>query len=211
MLQLQTALPVMECMNFMEKVRRETDRQHRKLAEVGRMTGIPAQRFTDWSDPDSNRNPTLQQALLIARALKVPLDYLADDELEEIGDSYKLSRDEEVLLTFIRTAKTEPRKALQAVMAIAIPKGLGASQIIVEAVAAAPIRQPSQTGKIVGRQEGDGPKRPKERRGRLEALKANAKAKAEAAKAKAEVVKAKAEVTKSRASDHDLHGKKERS
>jgi transcriptional regulator with XRE-family HTH domain len=54
-----------------------------KAAEVARLTGIPAPRFTDWKDPDSGRAPTLGQALRLARVLGVPLDYLADDDADD--------------------------------------------------------------------------------------------------------------------------------
>lgn len=121
-------------MKFMEKVRAQVARQNRNLAQLSRMTGVPQQRFQDWDNPQSNRKPTLAQALAIAKALHVSLDYLADDEMTDVADSFKLSRDEEVIIALIRNAEIDPKKALKAVISLTRPSLWAAYHSITEVV-----------------------------------------------------------------------------
>ncbi len=82
-----------------------------KPAELARVTGIPAQRFTEWKEakPEKPRLPTLPQAFKIARALDVPLDYLADDQQDDPPPA-ALSEEDDRILEIARSLGYEEAK-----------------------------------------------------------------------------------------------------
>jgi transcriptional regulator with XRE-family HTH domain len=91
-----------------------------KAADLSRLTGIPSQRFTEWknSTPERPRVPTLSQALRIARALGVPLDYLADDDLDDPTSLAELGidPDDRTLLEFLRITGLSRQAVMRAIL-----------------------------------------------------------------------------------------------
>jgi transcriptional regulator with XRE-family HTH domain len=81
-------------------------------ARISRVTGIPSSRFADWKNPDSGRKPTLEDALLVARALGVSLDYLADDAQDEPPSV--LTEQEKLVLEAYRESGLSPYRAVKA-------------------------------------------------------------------------------------------------
>lgn len=73
----------MTSMNLPEKLERLLARPGIRAIDVARKAGLRPQRITEWKDPKSKRRPTLTQALALAQALDVPLDYLADDAQDD--------------------------------------------------------------------------------------------------------------------------------
>jgi transcriptional regulator with XRE-family HTH domain len=96
----------MDHMELKEKLPMLIRKRGLKQADVARITGIPAARFTDWKDPASGRTPTLEQALRVARALGVPLDYLADPEQDD-PPAPALSDAEREIIAFVRRIGVE--------------------------------------------------------------------------------------------------------
>src|SRR5262249_18363849 len=93
-------------MRFAEKLAHLLELRDVKAAELVRRTGIPQPRFSEWLNPPpgKNRMPTLPQALLLARALGVPLEYLADAKAAEVP-APALTPDEEHLLKVARSLR----------------------------------------------------------------------------------------------------------
>jgi transcriptional regulator with XRE-family HTH domain len=90
----------MEVMDFPEKLEKLIAHSGMKAAEVARRSGIPPQRFTDWK-ADRKRRPTADQALHLARALNVSVDYLLDSELDDPPDPVLTTAEREIL-AFVR-------------------------------------------------------------------------------------------------------------
>lgn len=107
----------MESMRLAEKLPMLMNQRGLKAADLARLTGIPSQRFTEWKDatPDRPRAPTLAQALRVARALGVSLDYLADDEQDQ-PPTPAVTDEERVILDMVHTlgVAEAKRRLLQA-------------------------------------------------------------------------------------------------
>jgi transcriptional regulator with XRE-family HTH domain len=101
----------MDRMKFFEKLPKLIKERGLTPAVVSRQTGIRAQRFTDWKDPEpkDNRRPTAAQLLALARALKVPMEYLADDAMDDPPPS-EISPDEAALLEVVRASGVSARE-----------------------------------------------------------------------------------------------------
>lgn len=97
MLQVLPEMGLMARMRLKEKLPWLMEQKGIKPAELSKMTGIPAPRFSEWKDPKGKRSPTLEQAKRIARALGVSLDYLADDSLDEPPNPELNAEDREIL------------------------------------------------------------------------------------------------------------------
>lgn len=72
---------VYRLMRFSEKLDKLIDLRHTNQSELSRKTGIAQSAISDMTRGE--RRPYMDQSLLLARALDVPLDYLADDSLDE--------------------------------------------------------------------------------------------------------------------------------
>jgi transcriptional regulator with XRE-family HTH domain len=90
----------METMEFKKKLEILVGRTGVKAADVARRAGVPPQRITDWKDPSKHRQPTIAQALSLARALGVSVDYLLDDAQDDPPPP--LTEDERTLLRIAR-------------------------------------------------------------------------------------------------------------
>lgn len=66
---------------FADKIVRRLDRMGKRQSHLVRETNLTQSTISDIMN--GKRRPALDQAFAIARALDVPLDYLADDEMEE--------------------------------------------------------------------------------------------------------------------------------
>lgn len=77
-----TPVAFMENMKFGKKLESILKARDIKPAELSRLTGIYAARLSEWTTGEKGK-PSLKQAFLIARALDVPLEYLADDEQDQ--------------------------------------------------------------------------------------------------------------------------------
>jgi transcriptional regulator with XRE-family HTH domain len=64
-------------MDMATKIAKLVERSGMKQADIARAAGIPPSRLTEAKN--GTYKPPLQVALRLARALNVPLDYLADD------------------------------------------------------------------------------------------------------------------------------------
>lgn len=82
----------------MEKITILLERRGMRQADLSRATGIRESRLTQLGQSDGKLR--VPEALKIARALGVPLDFLADDEMTEPPES--LSADDQTLLRITR-------------------------------------------------------------------------------------------------------------
>lgn len=87
-------------MGIMQKIRAVLDERHLKPADLARMTGFAPARFTKWFRGEGV--PSVYQALEIARALNVPLMWLADDE-RKCPPPAGLEDDERTILRMARS------------------------------------------------------------------------------------------------------------
>jgi transcriptional regulator with XRE-family HTH domain len=83
-------------MNMVEKIRKLIDDQGMTQTAFEVMAGLPQARISKWAS--GRGEPTLSQAFRMARALDVPLDYLADDAMEVIPAIPELTETEMLLL-----------------------------------------------------------------------------------------------------------------
>jgi len=68
-------------------------------------------RISEWKDGEGE--PTLRQALRIARLLQVPLEYLADDSLDEPLPSTGVTPDEAAILDLFRALRLDKAEGLR--------------------------------------------------------------------------------------------------
>jgi transcriptional regulator with XRE-family HTH domain len=95
----------MECMEFRKKLEKLTTGPG-KAAEIARRAGVPPQRISDWKDANQKRQPTITQAVSLARALGVSVDYLLDDTQDEPPP--QLTPAEQQLIEAMRAARISP-------------------------------------------------------------------------------------------------------
>lgn len=102
-------------------------------AELVRRTGISKQRISRWlTQPDRHR-PTLEQAFTVARALGVPLDYLADDDQDEPPPP--VATEEEIaILDLVRELRIDRRTAFGALARAAASAVATAPPVTIEPV-----------------------------------------------------------------------------
>ncbi len=83
-------------MRFAEKLEREIARRGSSQSKLSRETGIHQTAISAMTR--NERRPYMDQALQLARALGVPLDYLADDAQDEPPPASGLGEDERAVL-----------------------------------------------------------------------------------------------------------------
>lgn len=103
----------MRVMRYSEKLTKLCESRNWDQADLWRAIGKSVRRSTLSNWFNDQTRPDMATGLLVARALGVPLDYLADDAMEkppEMAPSVGLSADEEVILDMARTLGIERAK-----------------------------------------------------------------------------------------------------
>jgi transcriptional regulator with XRE-family HTH domain len=91
-------------MGFAEKLTLLIERTGKNQSRLQRETGLAQTAISAMTL--GQRRPYMDQALLLARALGVPLDYLADDSIDEVPTP-EVSKDELPLLRLYRRLKAD--------------------------------------------------------------------------------------------------------
>lgn len=86
----------MSRMRFQDKIRNLCEERELSQTALARRVGVKPGTLSKWINGD--RKVKLLDALAIARALDVDLDYLADDSLDRPRHPVRLSKDQEALL-----------------------------------------------------------------------------------------------------------------
>lgn len=94
---------VMSGMDFAAKVKLLLERYRMSQADLAEAVGTHQPQVSKWLN--GGVMPSMPLALRVARALKVPLDFLMDDELEELPRPVELPQDEANVLNVYRSLK----------------------------------------------------------------------------------------------------------
>lgn len=97
-------------MEFPEKLRDLLDSRRMAQADLGAAVGLQQSRISKWVN--GKGEPSLSQGLLLARALKVPIEYLADDKADK--PSPELSEAERLILETVRALGLEKGATIRA-------------------------------------------------------------------------------------------------
>jgi transcriptional regulator with XRE-family HTH domain len=97
-LQPRIGVDDVDAMTFVEKIEQLRKLRGLSQSDLAAAAGISQPRISEWKRDDS-RGPSLPVALSIARALGVPLDYLADDAQDDPPASLNAAEQQAVLLT----------------------------------------------------------------------------------------------------------------
>lgn len=82
------------------------------VAELARRAGVPKTSCYRWFDPGNPALPDVKEALKVARELKVSLDYLADDQLDQRPEpEYK--HDEREIIRIVRELRLDYGEVLR--------------------------------------------------------------------------------------------------
>lgn len=127
-----------ERMDTMQKIARMLSIRGMRQTDLARATGIRDSRFTQLGQ--DNGKLRLPEALRIARALGVTLDYLADPELDEPPET--LSVEELGLLRIIRALGHD-----EALKRLLRPPGVSVIEVPAQAPPAAPGARHEQKGR----------------------------------------------------------------
>lgn len=95
------------------KICRTIERSGFRRVDVARRTGVPPQRITEWCDENSKRRPTLEQAMRLARTLRVPLEWLADPEAGPEPPVPAYTEGERIVLSAYRRTGLAPDEAVR--------------------------------------------------------------------------------------------------
>lgn len=87
-------------MNWREKMARQRTRLGLSQADLGRLVGLQQSRINRWENGDGK--PSMEQGQKLARALGVPLDWLAADDSTEEPPAPELTPDERAIIRSIR-------------------------------------------------------------------------------------------------------------
>jgi transcriptional regulator with XRE-family HTH domain len=112
-------------------------------SEFSRQTGIPQTTISEWRS--GKREPTLKNASHLARALGVPLDYLADDGLDEPPPPPRpeTSEEERVILRFLRATGLDTDEALRRLSAPSVMRGVDSgNQRLIRSGSVGTVRDP---------------------------------------------------------------------
>jgi transcriptional regulator with XRE-family HTH domain len=111
-------LQTMVRMDLAEKLRTLCAEHRLKPADLARaLGGVPKSTMSNWWN--GVNKPDLETALKMARILNVPLDFLADDSLDDPPPP-GLSEDERYLLKTVRSLRIELEYAIQGLHAAAM-------------------------------------------------------------------------------------------
>jgi len=86
-----------------------------RAADVAVKAGVKPDLISKWQAPKYKRRPTVDQMLRLARALDVPMEFLADEQMEKVPDRPEQSKDMDLILGLIKKLGTD--RALQRLMA----------------------------------------------------------------------------------------------
>jgi transcriptional regulator with XRE-family HTH domain len=101
---------VLEGMRFIDKAIKLGD-GHGFQAKIARAAGVDPARVTGWKNGEGS--PTLEQALKIARLLSVPLDYLADEETDEVPVTIACNESEKQAIIMTRANHLTPEEVVR--------------------------------------------------------------------------------------------------
>ena len=104
----------MECMKFGEKVRKYRTSIGMTQRELAQVVGVSQPRWSNWEKAAASKIELgLVKLLRLARTLGVPLDYLADDELDDVP--MPASPEEMEILRWVRVIGIEDSRKRLAV------------------------------------------------------------------------------------------------
>ena len=101
-------------MTFGTRLQKVLDEKGMNRADLCRLTGLKSANLVPYMKPGSERSPKLSTAVLIANALDVSLDYLAEREDEETKPKVEMDPDSAALLRDYSQCTPERRRTIAA-------------------------------------------------------------------------------------------------
>lgn len=102
---------LMERMNFSEKVKALLESHRMSQAQLAEVVGTHQPQVSKWLN--SGVVPSIPLALRVARALKVPLDYLVDDAQDDLRLPSELGDDERAIIDLYRDLELSRQEAVK--------------------------------------------------------------------------------------------------